>query len=478
MFGKRRLVLVVTSLLVVGFVATALASYFVSKASLREQIIHSGLPLTSDNIYSEIQKDLLPPIFVASMMAQDTFLRDWVLGGEHDLGQITHYLTEVRRRYHTVSAFFVSERSHHYYHPAGILKDVSAADPRDKWYFRVRKMQPEYEINIDPDQANHGTLTVFINHKVYDYNGKFIGATGVGLKVSAMLSRIEQYEKRYGRSIYFADRQGNITLDADRRTDDTRNLRSIPGIEGIADRILASDHGSFSYQRNGEEVLLNTRFIPEFGWYMLVEEGEGMVTAEVRHALILNLVVGLSVALVVALLIHFTIIGYQRRLERMATIDPLTGIATRQAFEMLAEQSIRETTREREAVSLIFFDIDHFKEVNDRHGHLVGDEVLKGVVELARGALRAADVVCRWGGEEFVLWLRSCTRADAEALAEKVRAAIEAHAFSTADEAFHVTVSLGVTEYRPGESVAQTLDRVDDALYAAKERGRNRVEAV
>ena len=144
MLGKRRLVLLVTALLVIAFVATALASYFVSRDALREQVLSSGLPLTSDNIYSEIRKDLLPPIFVSSMMAHDTFLRDWVLDGEQPLIKVTRYLKEVRRRYATVSAFFVSDRTRNYYHPEGVVEQVVRNDPSDAWYFRVRAMDPDY----------------------------------------------------------------------------------------------------------------------------------------------------------------------------------------------------------------------------------------------------------------------------------------------------------------------------------------------
>jgi len=477
MLGKRRLVIAVTALLVAGFVATALASYYVSREALLHQIMDSDLPLTSDNIYSEIQNDLLPPIFVSSMMANDTFLRDWAIGGEKDTSKITRYLSEIRRRYGTVSAFFVSDRTHHYYHPKGIIRNVSPTSPIDKWYFRVRKMKPAYEINIDPDEANHGVLTVFINHKVFDYQGHFIGATGVGLKVSAMLSRVKDYEKRYDRRIYFVDRTGDITIGAD-LTPHHHNIHDIPGLHAIADRILGSKHGRFSYHRNGQEILLNTRYIPEFKWYLMVEQDESSVTTEVRNALFLNLALGLGVAALVGLLLNFTIKGYQRRLERMATVDPLTGTATRQAFEMLAGQGIREATRDREEVSVVFFDLDHFKQVNDRFGHLVGDDVLREMVEIVRETLRAADLVSRWGGEEFVLWLRACPRDQAIKLAEKVREAVAAHTFNAAGDAFNVTVSLGVTQYRQGESIEQTLERVDEALYAAKAKGRNRVEAI
>src|SRR3982751_6296396 len=99
-FGaNRRLLFLVSIVLVVGFLTTSLASYFVSKESVRENILQSGLPLTADNIYSEIQKDLLRPVFIASMMAHDTFLRDWVLAGEQNTGDIAKYLAEIKLKY-------------------------------------------------------------------------------------------------------------------------------------------------------------------------------------------------------------------------------------------------------------------------------------------------------------------------------------------------------------------------------------------
>lgn len=97
---------VLAVLLVVGFLFTSIISYFVAKKSLSEQIAGSTLPLTSDNIYSEIQQDLLRPIFISSLMAHDTFVRDWVLGGETDSDKMTRFLSEIQKRYGTVTSFF------------------------------------------------------------------------------------------------------------------------------------------------------------------------------------------------------------------------------------------------------------------------------------------------------------------------------------------------------------------------------------
>src|SRR5690606_10557361 len=115
--------------------ATSLASYYSSRDSIRRNIVNTELPLTSDNIYSEIQKDLIRPTLIASMMSRDTFLRDWVLAGERDPQPMTRYLREVQGHYGTFTSFFVSEKTHVYYQAKGVLKKIDQNEPRDAWYF-------------------------------------------------------------------------------------------------------------------------------------------------------------------------------------------------------------------------------------------------------------------------------------------------------------------------------------------------------
>jgi len=111
---RRKLiyVLVLAALLITGFMATSLTSYFVARDSLANNISEQMLPLTSDNIYSEIQRDLLRPILISSVMATDTFVRDWKLQGELEPQRIIAYLAEIQQEYDTITAFFVSEESH------------------------------------------------------------------------------------------------------------------------------------------------------------------------------------------------------------------------------------------------------------------------------------------------------------------------------------------------------------------------------
>jgi hypothetical protein len=263
---KRNLIAVLSALLIVGFLATTLVSYFVSIGSLRQNIVTSELPLTSDNIYSEVQKDLVTPILISSMMASDTFLRDWVISGEGDVAQVSRYLSEIKERYGAVTSFFVSERTRTYYHAGGVLKTVQESEPRDIWYFRVRRMAEPYEINVDPDLANQDTLTIFINYRVLGYDGSLLGVTGVGLTVSAVRNLIRDYQRRFGRTVYFVSSHGAVLLVSDPDQVPEPSIGRRQGMERIAAGLGRDSEGAHEYMRRGLTHLLNIRFIPELNW--------------------------------------------------------------------------------------------------------------------------------------------------------------------------------------------------------------------
>ena len=468
--NKRRLMFLIAVLLSAGFLATSLASYFVSTRMIRADIVEQQLPLTRDNIYSEIQGDLVRPVFVSSMMAHDTFLRDWVLAGEHDETEITRYLDEIAEKYDLVTSFFVSERTRTYYQAEGILKTVRQDEPRDAWYFRVRNMKSDYEINVDPDMANQDAMTIFINYRVYDYSGNFIGAAGVGMTVDSVRNLVETYQETYGRTVFFVAPSGEVVLTGAKGEREAGNIRDSEGLGLVAPVALARKEGSFTYQRDGDTVFLLTRFIPELDWYVFVEQVEDEAIAGARRTLIINLAICAVITTIVMAAVGMVLNIYQGRLERMATTDKLTGLANRQAFDLVFAQALRETERSGEPLSVILFDIDRFKDINDRMGHIAGDRVIVAVAETARDSLRAADAICRWGGEEFLVLLKNCGIADANALAEKLR---ESVAIDSVKD-IPVTISLGVAEYQAGDTHSRLVARADQAMYAAKGAGRNR----
>jgi diguanylate cyclase (GGDEF)-like protein len=158
--------------------------------------------------------------------------------------------------------------------------------------------------------------------------------------------------------------------------------------------------------------------------------------------------------------------------ERMALTDRLTGIANRRGIEREIGQEMLRLRRFQTPVSFVLFDIDHFKNINDSHGHGTGDEVLRLVAKSIANSVRDTDLVARWGGEEFLVVLPETSHAGALLCAEKIRAKVETVGQRVG---FTVTISGGVYQPGPGESINDLLTRADARLYEAKNKGRNRV---
>lgn len=472
---KLRFIILLAILLIFGFLFTSFISYFTARRSIITQVEKTTLPLTSDNIYSEIQRDLLRPIFISSMMAKDTFVRDWVLNGEHDQEAIVRYLKEIQIYYGTATSFFVSEKSRKYYHSSGVLKTVDQIDKNDAWYFRVQEMRQDFEINVDTDTADRTSLTIFINHRVYDYVGRYLGAIGVGLAVDAVQTLIENYKNRYDRQVYFVNRKGEVTLRGV-YYNDAENIHQIKGLSIFATKILTSPSSSITYEKNGKKYYLNSRFVPEFEWYLIVTQQEDEDELRIQNTLMLNLGVSIVISIVIIVLVNLIIASYQQKLEAMATTDKLTGTANRQVFDVLFRQAYSQSKRSKKPLSAIMFDIDYFKQINDTYGHPTGDVVLKTLVQKIRCSIRESDILFRWGGEEFLIILPESDVNIASNIAEKIRKTVEDLEITFSGKTISVTISMGVGTMSEVDTSDDLIMRSDKALYAAKEKGRNRVE--
>ncbi|MEO8804177.1 MAG: GGDEF domain-containing protein [Rudaea sp.] len=162
-------------------------------------------------------------------------------------------------------------------------------------------------------------------------------------------------------------------------------------------------------------------------------------------------------------------------LERQATVDPLTGINNRRTLERLAAQAIALAHRHQRPLSVLMIDADHFKRINDVHGHAAGDEALVTLAGTLQCALRAEDLFGRLGGEEFVAVLPETDEAAARASAERLRVAVESIEFGAQRRLIALRVSIGIAVIADGDDFAAILRRADQAMYAAKRSGRNRV---
>jgi diguanylate cyclase (GGDEF)-like protein len=475
---QRRLFTSLVLLLTAAFIGTISLSYFVARNAIRKNIIENELPLTGDSIYSEIQRDLIKPVFVSDLMAHNTFLLDWIASGEQNPDEIFRYLSQIQHRYNAVTSFYVSEQTRRYFNPTKIGKTVSETDENDRWFFRVRAMKEPYEINVDTDTRNNNRLTAFINFRIVDASGHFRGVTGVGLASDAIFKLVEEYKHKFNRDVAFFDLEGKSTVYDFSRKVPAASLRDRPGINTIASSILNQSpiQTKLSYRNeDGSYTYVNSRFVPELKWYLVVSQDEKESLQPLSRVLLLNLVIGTLATFGALGLTLWLVSRYQRRLIHVAVTDKLTGVANRSSGDAQFLQVHKDAVVSGEPFSVMVIDCDHFKKVNDEYGHLVGDQVIAEIAQLIRKNIRSGDYVTRWGGEEFLVLLPKASCDGARIRAEALRVAVENHIFMADGQPFSKSISIGAAEWDRSESNDVLFARADQALRLSKQSGRNRV---
>lgn len=221
-------------------------------------------------------------------------------------------------------------------------------------------------------------------------------------------------------------------------------------------------------------------------YYMLPARAAGMIcfvaigliaSIILPDTSILELLTIVSTLFLTALFSYVIFSNYNKtndRLTLLASIDPLTSSGNRRALDLQLEKILADQKREPSKISLLLLDLDHFKKVNDNYGHANGDIVLVELVELIHKHTRSLDDVYRYGGEEFIILPLKVDLLEAKQIAEKLRAIVEKSTFAAN---ISVTISIGVAQYKVGETAESWISRADTALYVAKNTGRNRVVA-
>lgn len=201
-----------------------------------------------------------------------------------------------------------------------------------------------------------------------------------------------------------------------------------------------------------------------------VELGDSLFWFWVQFSLI---ILGVAAGLCLLLIAGADVIT---RLGRERNTDALTGVLNRRGFEAAITSNLRNQ-RDTERSWALLCDVDHFKSINDQFGHAAGDIVLSDIARVIRRTVRGRDAVARLGGEEFVIVMTGCSASEAYAMAERLRADIEALRYEVLPPERFVACSFGIAEFEPGEGLWSVIQRADESLYIAKRTGRNRTVA-
>lgn len=226
---------------------------------------------------------------------------------------------------------------------------------------------------------------------------------------------------------------------------------------------------------DGIDRVWSLRRIGELPFIVVVGEPTSTALSNWKHLLYLYLVTGSILCLAILFGTREYVLNLRKalKMQQLATTDYLTGVANRRLFNEIAQRNLSLSSRNGMPLSFIMLDIDHFKRINDRFGHDVGDEVLISLSNLLKKQCRKSDVIARWGGEEFLVLLPDTDVEGALTFSERVA---QDMSLVNLPEDHKVTISQGIAVHQAGETLEQTLKRTDTALYRAKELGRDRIE--
>lgn len=348
---------ILTFFIITAFLLSSFFSYFTAKQSLKEEILNSSLPLLSENIYSEIQRSLSIPLKVSSSMSRDSFLIKWVNDGEQNYDEITLYLKNIKERYNFFSTFFVSSTSSNYYYGDGVLKKISAEDDHDSWYYDFMNSGKEADLDVDTDEASDGVLTIFINYRLEDFNGSFLGVVGVGVRLDQIAVKLQEKQDKYNRNVFLVDEDGFIQVHSDIHLIEQVNIFKKEGIRNVADEIMAqsADPIEIEYKTDSQSIFVSSRYISELGWHIIVEQDEKSSYFEARKSLYLSLLITIMITGLLLFVSSHILKVFEQQMELIAGTDNLTNTANRRELIKQFEYSntVRKDTSQRYALSCL-----------------------------------------------------------------------------------------------------------------------------
>lgn len=471
---KTKVNILVSTIILAGFIAVGAISYNTYSKIIKDDI-KNITKLTATNIYSDISNQLTKPIFVALTMANDSFVESWLKEEEDDFSiehqrEMTEYLEGLMIKYDYNSVFLVSEYSKNYYHFKGINKVISESNAHDKWYYDFVESNSIYDLIVDTDEANNNSLSVFVNCRIDDNEGNFLGVTGVGLQLNRVQQLLTEFGNDFQLEAMLFDNNGIVKVHTDTELIGKKNIFDYKSLQENKDTILNNKESISVYQYEDEisSGYIIIKYIEDLNWYLLVKKDTSVLANSFHTLLVNDSIIFFIVLFFIIYIIAKIIENNHKALLNMAKTDILTGLPNRRGFE----ESIKKIIENRNCnmnCYVFVFDIDNFKKVNDMFGHIVGDEVIFNIGKSVQGCLEGDSKVFRWGGDEFAGYILG----EQKTMEETVNKIYNSIRRNAEFQKYKTTISMGITLLHEADTVETIVKRADKALYVAKENGKD-----
>lgn len=465
MVKDKNLGIVISLIIFVGVLISSIFSYVSYNNVITENTI-SIAELSAMNIYSDINKELIKPIYVSLTMANDSFVISWLENEDiNDSSEITAYLDGIQEQYDYASVFLISSDSLDYYRYTGFHKTITAQDEHDVWYFDFINSESPYELDVDIDEAT-GLLTIFVNAKLFDADNNLRAVVGVGVEMGYIQDLLSKFEDEYDLEAFLINNDGLVQSHSNSTYIEERNIFEESFYSEYRNEISFESSDNYIIQKGSRIVI--TKYINELNWNIIVVKETHIISVFFMNFLVVNLINLFIVVIIISTLVNSVVNKNKLKVYELAKTDHLTLLLNRRGFDMeltkLLDNDLSETF-------VFMVDIDRFKVVNDTKGHVFGDKVLRIVARIIDEKVKPYGKLSRWGGDEFtgVLLLDEVKGLE---LLEKFRNEIESDKVLASSD---ITVSIGYTISTFSSDVDSVLTIIDKALYKSKARGGNTI---
>ncbi|WP_181902168.1 sensor domain-containing diguanylate cyclase [Thalassotalea euphylliae] len=459
-----------TLIFITTVIVLIMTSYFTFNKVIRDHIHHQQQAVVP--LLTLATSEIIRPLTIAHHMANSYYIKQTVQAPQLDKAQVRSYLHGFSNAYKLLA--FVAVEQHNLMLDSN-GKETSLSDQQAEWFHRLKSLPEEQIADIGNAENPH----LYFDVKLRDDDGKFLGFTGVGVDLDEFSARFRTFSDDFGYELFVADQHNDITLtssslmktESHHRRDEIVNLSSLPWFEPYH-AMEQQGQANHLVEVDGSDYIISKIAIPALKWDMYLVAPPPYQQSLYWQQLVSTVLIFFLVSLALYFAFEYNITTFKNDLVKDSETDFLTQLPNRSFINWKADD-IRNKHR---FLSVVITDIDKFKSINDKHGHLAGDEVLKVIAKQLSQSLRQFDVVARWGGEEFIMMLPDTDSEQAYRIAERMRQSIEALKITAPDVAtpLQVTASFGLAEGQlAGESLNDIVQLADRALYQAKAKGRN-----
>jgi diguanylate cyclase (GGDEF)-like protein len=453
-------------LLIVMMFSVALSATISLLKSVENQSLLERKSLTP--AFDIITQEILKPLFFAETVARASPLKIRMNDDVIDEKKIVAKLENISNEF-GMDFFVASEKSRTQYNSDG--STLALTEEKVEWYFRA-KDSPE---NIVATLGNREDIHIYFDIKIHNKEGEFLGFVGVSKRLNSFIASFEKIKDKFDYDFVFVDHNNDIVLSSDKSlvADGKRikKLQQLPWFKALSPEQQSGEHPNDNalVTVEGDDLLIAKADLKALNWQLFLVNSLNVRQNDTTKAFIIQTINILFLLLLAFLIGRIALIFLQAEFANKHQKDPLTQLPNRAHLEWRFNQVVKE----KQHLCAIIADIDHFKIINDTHGHAIGDLILCEFAKVIKSQLRGVDVIGRWGGEEFVILLPATDFKMAYDVAERARIAIAQHNFIAGDKELNLTASFGVAFRSSAYKLEDIVTHADDALYLAKREGRN-----